>query len=98
MKNDVERKFEMSISREDFMRQIPDLFEDVPYEVSGNDINAKWPDRSLTIHLSPEGEKQIGSLELPLITATFDFNGFSDDERVQFLERVQEHYQRAAGP
>ncbi len=88
----------MSISREDFMRQIPDLFEDVPYEVSGNDINAKWPDRSLTIHLSPEGEKQIGSLELPLITATFDFNGFSDDERVQFLERVQEHYQRAAGP
>jgi hypothetical protein len=97
MKSDVERKYEMSISREDFMRQLPDVFEDVPYEVSGNEINAKWPNRSLTIRLSPEGEKEMGSLDLPFMTATFDFDGFSDEERIEFLDRVQQHYQKGAG-
>lgn len=98
MKDETRHEYQMSMSHEDFMRQLPDVLEGVPYEVSGNDINAKWPNRSLKIHLSPEGEKKMGSLELPSMTATFDFDGFSDEERRQFLERVQEHYQGAGGP
>lgn len=98
MKNETERQYEMTITHEDFTRQLPDLFEGVPYEVSGNDITARWPHRSLTIHLSPRRELEMGSLDLPTLTATFDFEGFSEKERLEFLERVQQHYQGAGGP
>ncbi len=98
MTKETERQYQMTMTHEDFTRQLPDLFEGVPYEVSGNDITARWPNRSLTIHLSPEREREMGSLDLPSLTATFDFEGFSEKERLEFLERVQQHYQGGGGP
>lgn len=98
MTKETQHQYQMTMTHEDFTRQLPDLFEDVPYEISGNEINAKWPNRSLRVHLSPEREQEMGSLDLPAMTATFDFDGFSEQERIEFLERVQQHYQGAGGP
>jgi hypothetical protein len=90
-------RYEMSISYETFMRNLPDLLEDTSYSVEGRMIEAKWSDRSLTIRLSPEGERELGLMELPVTIVTLDFQGFSAEQQSQFLERFREHYMRGAG-
>lgn len=90
-------RYEMSTSHKSFMRPLPDLLEGASYKAIGSVIEAKWPDRALTISLSPEGERDMGSLELPVTVVTLDFQGFTEEQQSEFLERFREHYQRGAG-
>lgn len=90
-------RYEMSTRHESFMRTLPDVLEGASYNVIGSVIEAKWPDRALTIRLSPEGERDMGSLELPMTVVTLDFQGFSEEQQSRFLECFREHYQRGAG-
>jgi hypothetical protein len=90
-------RYEMSTSHKSFMRTLPAVLEGASYEVRGRVIEAKWPDRSLTISLSPEGERDMGSLDLPVTFVMLDFQGFTEEQQSQFLESFREHYQRGAG-
>jgi hypothetical protein len=98
MSKNSQVEFEMSISHKDFLRTLHAVLEGAPHAVSGRVVHAKWPDRSVTIYLSPEGERDLGSLELPVTRVTLEFQNFSDEQRSRFMEAFREHYQRAGGP
>jgi hypothetical protein len=97
MTTDSHVEYEMSISHKTFLRTLPDVLGNVPFNVEGQVIEARWPDRSLKIRLSPEGERDLGQLELPVTIVTLDFQSFSEEQKSQFLERFHEHYMRGAG-
>lgn len=98
MSKDSQIEFAMTISHKDFLRTLPAVLEGASHTVSGRVVEAKWPDRSLTIYLSPEGERDLGSLELPVTGVTLEFQNFSAEQESQFMEYFREHYQRPAGP
>jgi len=88
---------EMSITHDDFFRLLPGAISNAPFSTQQNEINIDTGKGSVTISLAAESLRKIASIQLPVTRMTMKFNGFTDDDRAEFLARFNLAYQRGGG-
>ena len=88
---------EMGISHSEFFRLFPLAAEGYDYAIEGNTVSLRQSHRSLIIRLSAESERRIALLTVPVTRVEFEFNGFSEGEMREFMERFDRAYQRGGG-
>ncbi|MCW5700596.1 MAG: hypothetical protein KIT00_12220 [Rhodospirillales bacterium] len=88
---------EMAITHRDFFRILPGVFEGEPFRTDGNRIVFEKGGRRLEIELSPEGQRRIALLTLPVTHVCLAFFGYGDAEMKSFLSRFDRSFQRGGG-
>jgi len=88
---------EMQLTRDEFLRELPQTIDQQTYRVSGNKITIQDGSRQVEITLSDEGTRDMGSLHLPMERVEFEFTGYSQEEVETFLERFDQGTQRVGG-
>ena len=86
---------EMAISHRDFLRLLRRAMEGKELVVNGGTITLDENDRTLEITLSPETERRIGSISLPVTTVRFNYTGY--DEPAKHLALLDRSFQRGGG-
>lgn len=94
-KSEVRR--EMTISNDEFLRQAPAALEGMPFTVNERHIVAEHGSKRLDITFSKEGERELGSLDLPVTWIDMKFTGYSDQEIDDFFVQWDQHFQRIGG-
>jgi len=88
---------EMSITLKEFLRSLPPAVAPTPHTVSGRTITIDDGDRSVRIELSPERERRLGLLRLPVTEVVFTFQGYDRTEFERFMQRFDRAFQRGGG-
>ncbi len=92
---------EMSVTVHDFLRLVPAAARaamgDVPVATTKSGVTIGDGAKQVKITLTEIPEKRIGSFRLPRIEAHFAFHGYSEVERMTFLERFDRVTQRGGG-
>lgn len=92
------RTIETQCTHARFMQTLPDACGYRPYEITDNSIivfvNA---DQRVNIAVHDESIRHLGSLDLPMESARFEFVGFEENEADSFMEHFRMHALRAGG-
>jgi len=88
---------EMTISHRDFFRILPGALETDDFRVDGNCVTAYGGCRRLEIILSPEAQRKIALLTLPVTRVSLEFVGYSAEEAAAALGRFDRAFQRGGG-
>lgn len=80
-----------------YLRDVPRAIGHMDYEVRGNRVVAHSQDGTAIIDLTYEGERQLGSLDLPMTKVEISLIGFSEDKATEFLSHYDKHMFRAGG-
>ncbi|EIJ41240.1 hypothetical protein BegalDRAFT_0320 [Beggiatoa alba B18LD] len=89
--------YEMSISHHDFFRTFHQAFNDCLYQKQGNTITRQENNQQLTITLSPETQRRIALICLPVTHITLTFKGYSPRFVHDFIRQFHQAYQRGGG-
>ena len=87
----------MAVTHTDFFRSIVNAFDDGGYRREGNKVVAEDGARRFEISLGPEGKRQIALLAVPATPVTLTFNGYTDAEQAEAMERFDRAFQRGGG-
>ena len=88
---------EMQITAKEFLHQMPAAVEPLTATISGNRVLIPDGDKRVTITLTDEGVKQVGSLELPMEGVVFEFDAYSQGEVDEFMSKFDERTVRTGG-
>jgi hypothetical protein len=88
---------EMSITHKEFLRSLPPAVAPAPFTVSGRTVTIDDDGRSVRIDLSPERERRLGTLRLPVTVVEFTFQGYGRAEFDRFMQRFDRAFQRGGG-
>ena len=88
---------EMSITKREFVRLLAAGLRSMTFSVKGNRIEAVGASGSVTILLSGDRERRIGSLNLHVIDVKLVLKDFSIDQAKRFLQQFDRAYQRGGG-
>ena len=65
--------------------------------VEGSRVSGSHESRAWELHLSPGERLRIGLLDLEVTELVIRLRGYSDDEQVEFLERLAQFTRRGGG-
>ena len=85
------------ITREEFLRQLPDAAGHMGHKVDGNDIVIGDGRQRVRIHLTDLGIEDKGSLELPMQKVEFNFENMSESDADEFMGHWDQHKLRMGG-
>lgn len=89
-------RYEMSLTREEFLRLLPVAVGHAPWRVDGADIRSgaapAW-----RIRLDERPGRAFGPVRLPVLDVTIDLAGVPAADRAAFIERFLLGFQRAGG-
>ena len=94
---------EMSITTSEFFRTLPSVLRGERLEidrqrrsaiVAAADLEDR---RRVEISLSPERERRLGALSLPVLDVEFRFRFMSEDDVRDFRSRFETHFRRGGG-
>ena len=88
---------EMSISHQEFHRQLPAALRDINYKIANDQINVFYADGNIQITPGIEHERKIASLVLPILHVVFIFTDIKPEGITQFLADFNRAYQRGGG-
>lgn len=88
---------EMGLTHQDFFRTLPKVLSGQVFQVSNSTVTVCEAERSLIIHLSPQRERRIAMLRLPVTEVSLHFVGYSESEVNRFMNRFERHFQRGGG-
>ena len=88
---------EMGISHADFFRSLPTAIEPGSFRLVDDTVWIKTPAGELQIRLSPQGERRIAALRLPVTVIEFRFPGWTQRQVDDFLARFDRYFQRGGG-
>lgn len=88
---------EMGISHADLFRLLPVALGRSDYEFTEDTITVYYTGCSVHIRISQQRERRLGALVLPVTTLEFNFDGFSEDAVVRFINRFERCYHRGGG-
>ncbi len=91
------RTIETQCSHAEFMRELPKACGKRPYEIIGNQVIVHDGDKQVRITISDEPIRHLGSLDLPMEQALFEFENISDDQADEFMNEYRKHAFRAGG-
>lgn len=88
----------VQLTREEFLRQLPDAVGGLAYRTDGDDIVVIGDGSKLIrIKLTDLGTEELGSLDLPMQRVDFSFESMADFEVEDFINRWDEHKLRMGG-
>jgi hypothetical protein len=87
----------MGLTHVEFMRSLPAAVEGMDCRVDGRHIVISDSTRRIMIRLGPEQVRRLGSLALPQTQVNLSFEGFSEEQRKDFLRRFDLAFQRGGG-
>ena len=64
------------------------------YEVSGDQITVRDAGRRMVIDLVYEGDRKLGSLDLPMTRVDYTFVGYTEAEAKETMDRLAPHMMR----
>ncbi|MBU2582173.1 MAG: hypothetical protein KJ622_10680 [Alphaproteobacteria bacterium] len=88
---------EVQISRDEFIRQLPDAIGDFSCSVDGEDIVLRDGDRRIDLKLVSQGDESVGPMELPMQQVHFVFQNMTDVEARMFMEQWDQDKLRMGG-
>lgn len=88
---------EMSITHDEFFRLLPKALINRPYEILNNDVHVTLDHGYITISLSPQSRREIGSLVLPVTHINFAFINCPEVTRLKFFDDFDRAYQKGGG-
>lgn len=89
---------EMSCSRSELLRELPSAVS--PYRASLQDDGAvaiSCDGRLARLVISNDRNRRIGSLSLPVVDITIDFENFTERQYAEFVERFRTRLHRGGG-
>jgi len=95
----VENQFskEMGVTHADFYRLLPRAMGETPYTLSGDTVDGKLGDGSVSIHLGEPQVRRIALLAIPYAEVSFSFDGVDEATRTSFMKHFDLHFQRGGG-
>ncbi len=87
----------MAITREEFLRSLPAAVDFATYEIVGERIEHREPDRYWRIELQKLPDRTIGLLRLVRHRVDFLFEGYSPEELSRHMARFELYYRRGGG-
>ena len=87
----------VQLTREEFLRQLPDAAGTTDYRTEGDDIVIGTGNSQARIKLTDLGIEEKGSLELPMQRVDFRFENMAEAEVQAFMSRWDEHKLRMGG-
>ena len=87
----------VQLTREEFLRQLPDAIGPLAHRSDGDDIVIDDGGKLIRIKLSDLGIEELGSLDLPVQKVDFSFENMSHFEVEDFMKRWDEHKLRMGG-
>lgn len=87
----------MTISRDEFLRLLPDAVALAPCEVRGGEIVHGDAGRGWRIRLEPMPDLVLGLIRLPRQRVAFEFAGHAPAEIEAFFRRFDLYYARGGG-
>jgi len=88
---------EMQTTLKEYLRELSDAIGHLDYEVTGNQIIVRDHGRRLVIDLIYEGQRHLGSLNLPMTQVNYEFIGYTKEEMDDFMKRFKMHEMRLGG-
>ena len=88
---------EVQTTLAEYMRELPKAVGHLDFEVAGNEVTVTDGDRKVVIDLIYEGNRHLGSLDLPMTRADFELIGYNQEGIAAFMERFNLHTQRLGG-
>jgi hypothetical protein len=90
-------KKEMAVTHADFFRSLPNALDGEICTITGTHVVLQSNAGIWTIDLGAEGERRIALLAVPATPVTLTFDGYSDIDRQDALERFDRAFQRGGG-
>jgi hypothetical protein len=87
----------VQLTREEFLRQLPDAVGSAEYHTEGDEIIVGADNKLARIKLTDLGIDELGSLDLPMQRVDFSFENMADAEVEKFMSRWDEHKLRMGG-
>ena len=79
------------------LRELTHAIGSHDFEVTGDKIVVRDEGKRVVMDLIYEGDRRLGSLELPMMRINFEFVGYTKDEMDAFMKRLSAHLMRAGG-
>jgi len=79
------------------MECLPKALNNRPYEITDNKIVVFDGNKEVSITVSEKPIRELGSLKLPMETAKFDFEDYTEDEVDEFIANYRKHSMRCGG-
>jgi len=79
------------------MESLPKALGNKPFEITGNKVVVFDGNKQVDITVSEKPIKELGSLELPMESAEFKFENYTDDEVENFMKTYRQHSIRCGG-
>ncbi len=89
--------FEMSITRDDFLRLLPAAVNHAPFSVEGERIEHRDADRSWRIRLAALPDLRIGLVRLERHQVVLSLAGYGEEEADAFMRRFELYFRRGGG-
>ena len=94
----VKESHEVEGSLKECLRELSTALGHKDFHVQGDQITVHdGGGREVVINLIYEGDRKLGSLDLPMTQVNYEFNGYSEDEAKEFMAHISEHMLRAGG-
>lgn len=91
------RTIETQCTHAEFMQSLPKACGERPYEIVDNHVMVYDKDRQIRITVHDEPIRHLGSLSLPMESAEFFFQNYSEEEADEFMKIYRQHTFRAGG-
>lgn len=87
----------MGISHAEFFRTLPAAVEPGSFHVIDNTVCVETPEGAFEIRLSPQAERRIAALRLPVTVVELRFPGWTPSRVEAFLKHFDRCFQRGGG-
>lgn len=87
----------VQLTRDEFLRQLPDAAGSVEHRTEGNDIVIGDGGKLIRIRLTDLGVEELGSMDLPMQQVNISFENMAGSEIDRFMTRWDEHKLRMGG-
>ncbi len=95
MSHEFSRK--VQLTREEFLRQLPDAAGAMSHHMDGDQIVIEQDEKRIRINLVDLGIEELGSLDLPMQQVNFSFENMGTADIETFMTRWDEHKLRMGG-
>jgi len=90
-------KKEMAVTHADFFRSLPNALAGETCTITDTHVILQSDAGTWSITLGPERERRIALLSVPATPVTLNFEGYSDANREDAMQRFDRAFQRGGG-
>ena len=88
---------EMMGTLQDCLRELIPALGHRDFEVTGDEIIVRDKDKQFVISLNYEGERHLGSLDLPMTSMEYKCTGCTEAELKEFRDDISKHLMEHSG-